>query len=69
MILSEIVAEIKVDFKSYYSTGLLDEVSMERWGIQALRMFGKSVMTLHEAIVDVSCGRREIGRASCRERV
>lgn len=60
MTLSEIVTEIKVDFKSYYSTGLLDDVSMERWGLQALKMFGKSVMTLHEAIVDVSCGQGEL---------
>ena len=31
--LTNVISEIKTDFKSYYSSGLLDDISMERWGL------------------------------------
>lgn len=54
--LENIISEIKNDFKSYYNSGLLDEISMERWGLQALKMFGVNIMTLQDNVVTIKNG-------------
>lgn len=58
--LSNIISEVKADFKSYYSSGLLDEVSMERWGLQALKMFGVNIMVLQDHVVKIEDGSGEL---------
>jgi len=58
--LESIIAEIKSDFKSYYNSGLLDELSMQRWGVQALKMFGVDIMVLQDEVITVEGGRAEL---------
>lgn len=54
--LTNVISEIKTDFKSYYSSGLLDDISMERWGLQALKMFGVNIMTLQDELITIENG-------------
>lgn len=55
--LSNVISEIKTDFKSYYNSGLLDDVSMERWALQALKMFGVNIMVLQDNVIEIQDGK------------
>lgn len=58
--LNNVISEIKTDFKSYYNSGLLDDISMERWGLQALKMFGVNIMTLQDDFVKIDGGQGDL---------
>lgn len=58
--LNNVISEIKTDFKSYYNSGLLDDISMERWGLQALKMFGVNIMVLQDQVVKIEDGQGDL---------
>jgi hypothetical protein len=52
-----LIAEIKADLESYDSAGLIDDISMMRWALTALRKFGANVTTLQDTMVHVKNGK------------
>ena len=56
MNIDSLIAEIKTDFESYDEAGLIDEVSLYRWALIAIKRFGENVTTLQETVIEVKNG-------------
>lgn len=58
----DLILEVKSSLRKYDEAGLLDEISMRRDIIKALKRFGNSIGTLTEAVVKVENGRGDLPR-------
>lgn len=50
---NSLIATIKTQYSSYNSSGLIDEVSIYDWVIEASKKFGENVMILQDTVVEV----------------
>lgn len=55
--LDELIAEIRSDLNKFDAAGLIDEVSVTRDIVKALRRFGNAVTELHETVLEVEGGK------------
>ena len=56
MTLKEFTAEIKTSLSNYDSMGLLDDISIYKWVMKAVKVFGANVMELQDTIIPISGG-------------
>lgn len=56
MELSEFIAEIKTDLRSYDSANLIDDISIQNWVIDELKRFGSNIMDLQEKFIPIKNG-------------
>jgi len=53
MTIDNFIAEIKADFESFDSVGLIDDLSIYKWANKAVKVFGTNVMELNSEIVNI----------------
>jgi|TARA_R110000744_G_scaffold205725_1_gene324387 hypothetical protein len=55
--IKNLLAELKSDFSRDFASGLIDDSSVKRWSMNALKKFGENLMVVQEATVEVSNGK------------
>lgn len=60
MTFQELLADIKSTLKSYDSVGLIDDISVYDWYLQALKEFGTLPFELYEEVLEIKNGQAEL---------
>ncbi|MCA9749014.1 MAG: hypothetical protein KC414_07900 [Romboutsia sp.] len=53
MTIDSFIADFKAENESYDSAGLIDEVSLYKWVLDAMKPFGSNIMELQDTVVEV----------------
>lgn len=53
MKINTFIAEFRAENESYDASGLIDDASLYKWIIDAMKPFGQNIMTLQDTVVDV----------------
>lgn len=56
MTLKEFIAEIKTSLSNYDAMGLLDDISIYKWVMKAVKVFGANIMELQDTIIPITNG-------------
>lgn len=60
MTFDEFLADFKVEHETYMSGGLIDDLSIYKWVVYALKPLGNNIMVLQDAVVEVRNGRAKL---------
>lgn len=54
MTFQEFLTDIKVEMRQYYESGLIDDQSVYKWYIAALKKFGATIMIYQEKVIEIN---------------
>lgn len=56
MTVDSFIADLKARYGKFDNAGMIDELSVYKWIVEALKPFGSNIMTLQETVLEVSNG-------------